>query len=234
MWVAAGFQNWRRLLFLHWQVAASELRPHVPPSLAIEEFDGSAYVGLVPFEVQAARPLGAPQALGLSFLETNVRTYVQTPDGAPGVYFFSLDATSLTAVVGARVAFGLPYFWATGEQRAVSAGSTEYRLRRYFGRQPGCHVRYAVGEYRGPAAPGTLDHFLIERYILHVVRGGRVWSVRVRHRPYPLHVADVEVLDDQLVDAAGVRTTRQAPLVHFASGVDVAVSLPRVRPVGPA
>src|SRR4051794_21833802 len=112
MTLAAGYQNWRDLLFVHWPVAASELRQLVPRTLELDTYDGTTYVSLVPFRVEAARPVGAPLHVGLQFLEVNVRTYVRSQSGHPGVYFFSLDATSLLAVLGARVGLGLPYFWA--------------------------------------------------------------------------------------------------------------------------
>jgi uncharacterized protein len=110
MSMRAGYQNWRRLLFLHWPLAESDVRQFVPNSFEVDTFDGSAFIGLIPYAVEAARPLGAPPAVGLRFLETNVRTYVRTATGEPGVLFFSLDAASLLAAVGARFLLGLPYF----------------------------------------------------------------------------------------------------------------------------
>jgi uncharacterized protein YqjF (DUF2071 family) len=226
--VPAGYQSWRQLLFVHWPVGASELRPLVPSCLDIDEFDGTAYVGLVPFVVEAARPLGAPRGMSLRFPETNVRTYVHLRGRDHGVYFFSLDAASLLAVVGARIGLGLPYFWASGEQH-VSHACIEYALRRRVGARPRCNVRYQVGDFLGPAAPGTLEHFLIERYVLHVQRGATLWSVRVKHQPYALHAARLMSLEDDLVLAAGLPSTVNAPLVHFAPGVDVAIYPPRIR-----
>ena len=199
----------------------------IPQSLTIDEFDGSAFVGLVPFVVESARPVGAPRSVGLQFLETNVRTYVRLDGGRePGRVSSSLDAASLLAVLGARVSLGLPYFWAAGH---LSQG--DYRLRRRLGRRPGCQVRYEVGEYLGTAQPGSLDEFLIERYHLHVQRGPTLWTVRVWHPPYPLHHVRLQHLDDQLVAAAGVQVLGEPPLVHFASGVDVAILPPSIRPL---
>jgi len=223
----AGFQEWRRLLFVHWAVPAEVLRPLVPRRLTLDVHDGLAYVSLVPFFVQAARPLGAPRCLGLAFLETNVRTYVHLDGRAPGLYFFSLDAASLLAVLGARVAFGLPYFYALGRERR-SGGEVDYTLRRLAGMRPMMHVRYTVGEPLGPARPGTLDHFLIERYLLHVQRGPSLWTVQVHHRPYPLHRARLLEGQDELLGAAGIAMSDRPPLVHYATGVDVEIFAPRL------
>jgi len=229
--VPAGYQNWRDLLFVHWPVVASELRRLVPRTLELDTYDGAAYVSLVPFRVEAARPLGAPSRVGLQFLETNVRTYVRPSGGQPGVYFFSLDAGSLLAVLGARVSLGLPYFWAWGRQHK-SGQRIQYLLRRRGRRRgPWCHADYEVREFLGPATPGTLDHFLVERYILYVQRGDQLWSVRVRHQPYPLCAVKLVQLDDRLLNAAGLIPSSR-PLVHFAAGVDVAIQAPRIGVIG--
>lgn len=228
---AVGHQNWRQLVFVHWPVPAAHLRPLVPAPLSIDEFGGSAFVGLVAFVVEAARPLGARwSTLGLRFLETNVRTYVHVNGRDHGVYFFSLDATSLLAVVGARLSLGLPYFWAGG-QADMTAHEMEYTLRRRVGGRPGCTLRYTVGDALGPSRPESLEHFLIERYLLHARRAASLWSVRVRHRPYPLHEVRLIGLEDQLVRSASILTADTRPLVHFASGVDVAIMPPRIRSV---
>jgi uncharacterized protein len=209
-------------------VPPAALRPLVPPGLTLDLYDGAAYVGLVPFRVQAARPLGAPRALGLAFLETNVRTYVHVRGREPGVYFFSLNAASLLATLGARLGLGLRYVYARGRERRSAAG-VDYWLRRGAGRGPACHVRYRPEAPLGSAEPGTLDFFLVERYLLHVRRGPSLWTVRVHHRPYPLRRAHVLELADELVAADGLPERRGAPLVHFSPGVDVAIYPPRVR-----
>jgi uncharacterized protein YqjF (DUF2071 family) len=219
----AGYQSWRHVLFLHWPVPADQLRPLVPEPLQIDQFEGTAFIGLVPFVVHALRPIGFPPRLGLRFLETNVRTYVHVNGRDHGVYFFSLDAASLLAVIGARVGTGLPYVWARGGIRI--ADSIDYHLQRRSGR--GCGVQYVVGSPIGAATPSTLEHFLVERYILHVRRGPSLWSIRVQHAPYDLHKVTLHSLHDQLVAAARIPTTG-TPLAHYCPGVDVATHLPSI------
>ncbi len=205
------------------------LRPLVPARLELDLHDGLAYVGLAPFAVTGARPLGAPKRLGLRFLEANVRTYVHVDGREPGVYFFSLDAASLLAVVGARVALGLPYVLA--RMRARRRGSVvEYAARRLSGRRPHLAVRYETGEPLGASRPGTLEHFLLERYLLHLERWGRLWTVQVHHAPYPVQRARVLGLRDELIAAAGLPAPAGLPpLVHYSPGVDVEIFPPRVR-----
>jgi uncharacterized protein YqjF (DUF2071 family) len=200
--------------------------------MEIDTFNGQAYVSLVPFFVQAARPLGAPRAFGLAFQETNVRTYVHLDGREPGVYFFSLDAASLIATIGARVAFGLPYFWAHGREHLSQSG-VQYAIHRRTGRRPFCRTTYAVGAPLGAAEPGTLDFFLIERYLLHVQRGPTLWTVKVHHQPYPLRQVRLEALEDQLVGAAGIQVATETTLVHYSPGVDVEIFPPRVREARP-
>jgi uncharacterized protein YqjF (DUF2071 family) len=226
----AGFQHWRRLLFVHWPLAPDLLRPLVPPGLSLDLYEGMAWVSLTPFVVQAARPLGAPRWLGLSFLETNVRTYVHVAGRQPGVYFFSLDAASLLAVVGARTTLDLPYLYAHGREDH-SASAVDYRLRRCADPWAVCHARYAPGEPTGSAEPGSLDFFLIERYLLHVQRGRSLWTVQVHHRPYPLQRVNSLRLDQTLVSADGLPPVAGTPLAHFSPGVNVAIFPPRIRAV---
>ena len=229
----AGYQEWRRLLFLHWPVPVEALRPHVPEPLAIDTYDGQAYLGLIPFFVQAARPIGAPRSLGIHFLETNVRTYVHLDGKDPGVYFFSLDAASLMAVFGARLGLGLPYFHARMAEQ-VQGNLVDYRAERSTGRGGRLRLRYEVGAPLGSAAPNTLEHFLVERYLLHARRGPTLWTVQIHHQPYPLRKARVLDLADSLIACDGLPEPEMAlPLVHYAAGVDVEIFPPRILPAVP-
>src|SRR5262245_28331870 len=93
-----GRQRWRQLLFAHWPVDPAALRKVVPEALDLDLFQGQAYVGIVPLRMRAVRGARTPAALGLNFLETNLRTYIRLGERDPGVYFFSLDASSRIAV----------------------------------------------------------------------------------------------------------------------------------------
>jgi uncharacterized protein YqjF (DUF2071 family) len=216
-----GHQRWRDLLFMHWPVPVELLRPLVPEPLSIDTFDGAAYVGLVPFWLVGVRPSWAPDRLAFRFLETNVRTYTHLDGRDPSVYFFSLEAASRVAVTIARAQFGLPYFWARMRMRR-DGPRIEYRSRRIIGGRPRSRVIFEPGEHLGPSRPGTLEHFLIERYFLHVKRGRRLWRGQVHHPPYPVQRATVHDLRDELVASAGLpQPAGPPPLVHYVAGVDV-------------
>ena len=217
-----GHQSWRRLLFLHWPVPVAALRPLVPAGLTLDLWEGTAYVSVVAFEVTEARASGVPAALGLDFLETNVRTYVHVDGRDPGIYFFSLDAASALAVAGARVAFGLPYFPARGRMRR-RGDRFDYAIQRRLPDAPGFRVSYVPESPLGPAPPGSLDHFLLERYLLHVERQIGLWAVQVHHRPYPVHGVRVHSLEDELTGAAGLVLRGRPALAHYATQVDVDV-----------
>ena len=216
-----GNQRWRTLLFLHWPVPVEALRALVPGSLDIDTFEGHAYVGLVPFAMQGVRPGWAPEAVAFDFLETNVRTYVHARGRDPGVFFFSLDAASRIAVGVARALWALPYFHSTMKLER-DGNEVRYALERRSGGRPRLDVRYEIGEPLGPSIPGTLQFFLVERYLLHVERRGVIWTGQVHHSPYPVQSARVLSLEDQVVAATGLPAPHgPPPLVHFAEGVDV-------------
>ena len=225
-------QNWRELLFLHWAIRPGELRSLVPPQLDLDLFEGRAYVGLVPFTMTGVRPVGLPPAPGgSSFHETNVRTYVHRAGRDPGVWFFSLDAANRLAVLAARRFFHLPYFHARMFlERETLGRAAEPHVNLYAGvrRGPGpLPASYLIrAQATGPvrtAQPGTLEHFLVERYILYSTAGSRLYRGQVHHHPYPLQSAEVHSLHENLLAAAGIARPESAPLAHFATGVDVRV-----------
>jgi uncharacterized protein len=205
----------------------------VPAGLDLDLFAGQAWITLIPFLIAESRPAGVPSLLAMRLLETNLRTYVRGPDGEPGIYFWSLDASSLLAVLAARLLYGLPYFPAAMSMRRDGA-RVDYASRRRLGKPARLEVTWTVGEPIGRAASGTREHFLIERYTLYAARGSRIHRARVRHRPYPLHRARVDTLTESLVSAAGLAAPEEAPLCHYSPGVDVDIFWPtRVPPQPP-
>lgn len=218
----SGQQRWRNLLFLHWSVDVSAMRRAVPAELELDLWDGRALIGLVPFEMEGIRPAWLPGPLAMDFLETNLRTYVHHR-GEPGVYFFSLEASSRLAVQAARWGWSLPYHYAD-MSTANRDGTVSYRSTRGSDANAMVSVDYRIGDPLGPAAPGTLEHFLLERYYLFALRRGRVTKGHVHHPPYPAQRAEILSLEQGLIRAAGFEHVTSAPeAVHFAAGVDVDV-----------
>jgi uncharacterized protein YqjF (DUF2071 family) len=233
-------QRWAHLLFLHWKVDPLQLKPLLPPGLQLDTFDGSAYVGLVPFTMTGVHPWWAPPFKPLSdFHETNVRTYVHLNGADPGVWFFSLDAANSLAVRIARGMWKLPYHRAKmrldvhmSEPCVNAHMCIEYEsVRLWPGPLPAaCAVQYSPVSRGMEAAPGTLEHFLIERYLLYAYRNGKLYRGRVHHEHYPIQQASVSHLSENLVAAAGIVHGDEAPLAHYASEVNVRIyPLRRVR-----
>jgi uncharacterized protein YqjF (DUF2071 family) len=226
------YQKWRDLLFLHWPVPAEQLRPLIPSALDLDLFNGTAYVGLVLFTMKGVRPVGLPAVPWLSsFHETNVRTYVRHGTRRPGVWFFSLDAANAIAVRIARSLFHLGYRHArmfvehNPARRQGEEGSILYAgVRRWPGPVPASYAVHATptGKLQ-PARSDTLDHFLIERYLLYTAKGDYIYEGQVHHTPYPTQSAQLHTLDESLLAAAKIERSTTQPLVHFSPGVDVEI-----------
>lgn len=196
--------RWEELLFLHWRWPAAALQRLLPAGVAIETFDGSAWLGVVPFRMAATRFRRWPRLpTAHTFPELNVRTYVQAC-GRRGVWFFSLDAASVLAVLGARWSFGLPYFHA--RMRCDRQGDrVVYRSERRDRRGPPASfaASWRAGGTAGPARPGTLEHFLTERYCLFARRRGRLLRGDIAHAPWQLAPADVELQESAMTGLLG-------------------------------
>ncbi|WP_166819829.1 YqjF family protein [Thalassoroseus pseudoceratinae] len=221
-----GYQKWRDLLFVHWTVSSETLRPLIPAGLELDLFDGKAWLGLVPFAMRGVRPWWGPSVPFVSnFLETNVRTYVLL-NGEPGVWFFSLDAANSLAVRIARSRWALPYFRAQMSLQQTSGGI------RYSGQRlwpEPSDASYTISAELSPDQPkpaeiGTLEHFLVERYLLFAVhRSGEIYRGQVHHTPYEIQPATVMQCEENLSVAAGLPPCKEIAHACFSSGVDVEI-----------
>ena len=222
-------QSWHDLLFAHWRVDPAILRLHIPKRLEIDLFQGQAWLGIVPFRMSKVRFRGTPAMPRLSaFPELNVRTYV-VADGKPGVWFFSLDAANALAVATARAWFHLPYFRAQMKCREGDAW-INYSSRRTHKNAPSAilHAKYRPMDKKFLARPGTLEHFLTERYCLYAASARqRIYRGEIHHPPWPLQLAEAEFGQNTMADAAGVALPRQRPLLLFSRRQDVIVWPPR-------
>jgi uncharacterized protein YqjF (DUF2071 family) len=187
-------QTCEDLLFAHWRVPLEEVRRHVPDRLEVEVHDGSAWLGIVPFRVRAVRARGMlPLPGASSFLQLNVRTYVRAADGRPGVWFFSLDASSRLAVQVARRVYRLPFFDARLALDRAD-GWIDCECARLGERGTVFSGRYRpAGEPFSPR-PGTLESFLVERFCLYTRdASGALRRAEIHHEPWLLQPAEAEV-----------------------------------------
>ncbi len=221
----AGFQRWRKLLFLHWEVDAAALAAVLPAQLTVDTFEGKALVGVVPFTMRDVSPWWSPSVPGISnFHELNVRTYV-TCQGVPGVWFFSLDAANALAVAIARTGWSLPYHKARMELSEADGVVRYTSERRWPQPKPATlSARYRVtGTAARTAVLGTLEYFLVERYVLFARRHDQILRGRVHHEPYPLLDVEIEHIEHDMIEAAGLERLDDAYLAHYSEGVDVDV-----------
>jgi uncharacterized protein len=226
-------QIWHDLLFAHWPVAVQDLCGHIPPALTLDTFDGSGWVGVVPFGMSGIRPRQLPAVPWLSaFPELNVRTYV-TVGGMSGVYFFSLDAGNPVAVALGRSIFNLPYFRARMTLRIVE-NAVRYASHRTHSGAPPAEFRARYGP-TGPifsASAGSLEHWLTERYCLYTVdSGGRAVRTGIHHPQWQLQPAEAVFDRNTMAAAHGLVLPSMEPLLHFSRRQDVIVWPPVRVPV---
>lgn len=222
--------TWVDLAFLHWRVPVEMLRPLVPAGLEIDTFGGNAWVGVVPFEMRDVAPGGLPAIPGASdFPELNVRTYVSR-DGRAGVWFFSLDAASWLAVMGARGAANLPYFHARMSCVRPTADDVTYESERTHPGAPRAQFR-AWYRPTGPvftSEPGSFEHWCTERLCLFsTTHDGALQRLDIEHARWPLQPAVADVVLNTMAAASGITLPPEPPHVLFAKRLEVVAHWPQ-------
>jgi uncharacterized protein len=226
-WVLA--MQWHDLLFMHWPIPAESIRPYIPAALSVDMFDGTAWIGVVPFRMRAVHPRLVPSLPGISaFPELNVRTYVSA-GGKPGVWFFSLDAGNPMAVEAARDVFHLNYYNAQMTCAPLGEHVRYSSVRTHRNAAPALFQ----GQYR-PTGPvyrstrDTLESWLTERYCLYAAnRRGAVWRSEIHHAQWPLQPAEAEIERNSMADQIQLALPDARPLLHFAHYLDVVAWWPQ-------
>lgn len=220
--------GWRYLLFANWPVETDRLADHLPPALAVDEYDGSGWLSVIPLVNVDVRPAGLPSWLGFRLPELNVRTYV-TCNGEPGIYFFSLDAQGLLGTVAPRLTHYLPYYYARG-RADVTDDRVTFESRRFQpGDRPG-HVSATYGPTgdRFTATPGSRAEFLTERRRLFTqAPSGALRHTEVDHERWPLYSATATLHENTILRANGFATPDADPVLYYSPGVDVVTSSSR-------
>ena len=219
------YQEWRDLLFLHWEYSVAAIQATLPDGLFVDNFGGKAYLGVVPFFMRNIRPRFLPAVPSISnFMEMNLRTYVYDRAGVPGVWFYSLDANQPLAVAIARRFFHLPYEHAKMASSRTSAGVIRYESVRPGESGRRCFFEYAPGAALLEPPPVSLEFFLVERYRLYSSAPSGLRRGAVFHQPYPLCRAEVTAWDEHLLTLNGFSPTGRPPdHILMSRGVDVTV-----------
>ncbi len=243
--------DWRDALFLHWPIDAGRLDERLPTGINPHTHDGSAWLGVVAFVLEAVRPRGVPRALGLTFGEVNLRTYVTDPDGSTGIYFYNLDAADPLGVPIARLFYRLPYYRADMDVRRTgtvpedtvtggSVRSVEFVSHRTHRGVESAYIDATYGPKGESIQPeeGTLEKFLVENYRFYLASGdvrglrgaedaggsqaaAQLFYGDVSHPPWDLYEADVELRSTNLFEVNGFERPDEEPLAHYSPGVPV-------------
>ena len=211
-------QTWVDLLFAHYRVQVDALEPLVPDGLVAQSHSGSGWLGVTPFVVTGLRARGLlPLPFASTFRELNVRTYV-THDEKPGIWFFSLDASSQLAVEAARRLYRLPYSRA---EIAVRRRGDEilYDCSRGAGKAFSAAYRPDGSVFK--AQRDSLESFLTERYCLYAQHEGELYRADIHHRPWPLQSAEARI--DLNTMAPPELELADEPLVHYSARQDVVI-----------
>jgi uncharacterized protein len=225
-------QGWYDLTALHWRYQPAEVQALLPRGFVVDTFDGSAWVGLIPFHMHRIRVPGLPPFGSLSsFPETNIRTYIIDATGRRGVWFLSLDITRLLPTFVARIGYHLPYYWSA--MAIAGEGHGDGATRRYTSRrrrpsvEATSHVSVRIGRPITGRDLTELDHFLTARWALGTTFGRKLMWAKISHPPWPIHAAEVLECDESLVEAAGLRPPDGEPVVRWSPGVEVRIGVPR-------
>ncbi|THF75706.1 YqjF family protein [Cohnella fermenti] len=217
-------QTWHDLLFAHWPVEPERIAPYVPKQLELDLWDGAAWVSVSPFLVSPLSIRGLPTLpLARSFCELNMRTYV-VYRGRPGVYFFSLDASSRLAVEAARLT-GLPYFHAAISMKrekelilyACDRNDARMRSASFAG------IYYPTSGEICHAEPDTRLHWLTERYRLYSVKRDGVMAIDIHHLPWPLQSAEWIADKNTMGEAWGIELPDVKPILTYSKFLDVLI-----------
>lgn len=217
-------QEWRDLAYVHWRYEPEVVQALLPSELSVDIFDGSAWVGLIPFSM---RNIGLPHGPAVpyfgSFPEINVRTYV-IRDGRPGVWFFSLDVNRFLPALVARLTYRLPYCWGRASHEVTNDVWTTRVKRRWPSAVDPTEIVVRPGE---EIEPDDLDHFLTARWGLYSATRRGVRYAPVDHEPWPLRTAELVRADSALVKAVGLPAPTGDPHVRCSPGVAVRIGRPR-------
>jgi uncharacterized protein len=223
-------QSWDDLLFAHWPVNPGLITSLLPKGLTLDTWAGQAFIGVVPFKMRDVKFRSFPFIpTTRNFLELNVRTYV-TYNGRPGIYFFSLDASSSLAVIGARIGAGLKYFRAKMNVNERN-GTFFYRSERLLFKDARLEISYkALSEQIYESEKGSLEEWFTERYCLYSqIIPGNLFEVDIHHLRWPLQKAHAEFKTNTMTSSLGINLNSNPPYLHFVKHLKVKVWAPKIR-----
>ncbi|MEC0239749.1 DUF2071 domain-containing protein [Paenibacillus dokdonensis] len=219
-------QVWNDLLFAHWPVNEDELLPHIPQGLELQTWEGKPWITAAPFYLSHLRLRGIPSLPFAShFLELNVRTYVMRKS-KPGIFFLNLEASSRLAVAGARTFAHLPYHFADMSAQYENDKTTIHyaSMRKQTNTDDtifsGAYKPVGTSSYQ--AQPGSLLHWLTERYCLYTLNSsGQILIGEIHHLPWPLQEAELRLDTNTLTNYHGFPLKSDPTLISYTKKLEV-------------
>ncbi len=231
-WMMA--QTWQDVLFAHWPVPLEALRVAIPAPLEVDTYEGTAWLGIVALRATGVRPNGLPPLPFISsFPGLNLRTYVRLGK-RPGLWFLSLDTGGLLAAKLGRKLFHLPYFRARMKVRRRKDG-IHFECHRADVTAPPAEfcARYRPVGHTSHSRPGSLEHWLTERYCAYSVNEKEVFRTEIHHRHWPLQQVEADCDVDTMAEAQELALPDIPPLLHYSRSMKVEIWPPRaVAPAG--
>lgn len=219
-------QRWLEFTAVHWRCSPQLLQHRLPRGLTVDTFDGSAWISLTPFCMQAVRVGALPPLPLLTFVEVNLRTYAHDDAGRDGIWFLSVDVPRLALVALARATLALPYHWArTGLHR--SGDTTHYKSRRRGSTEAHLELSLEVGGRRDQTTITALEHFLLARWRAFAASPAGLVYVPLTHPRWPLREAAATALSETVAAAAGLPSTSGELVVHYSDPIAVRLGPPR-------
>lgn len=221
-------QTWKNLLFAHYPVPKSVLRPLLPSCFELDTYDSTAWISIVPFQMSTIHIHGLSKLpLSPTFDEINVRTYVNF-GGKPGVYFFSLDANNKLAVFLANMSYNLPYmdakiqFSKDDETVKFHSERTDSRVEKGV-----FSATYSpIGDVF-TSIPGSLDYWLTERYVFFVIKKKKIYEGNIYHQHWPLQHAKATIKTNTVARCVGIRIENSPAILHYCEKLDILAWIPK-------
>lgn len=206
------YQEWNRVLFLHWEIDLAEIKKWLPNELEVDTYEGKAWISLVAFSMERIRPRGLPAFPPISnFDEVNIRTYVRSQNKR-GVYFLSIEGGNKWSCKLAKALSELPYRYSRMKRSESSFHSFNYQKKEEL------EIHFQLGkEYK---RKDTLDGWLSERYALFQDTEKALNAFEIQHLEWPLF--ELELRDFNLNYSRFAQLLKGAPdKVHYSPGVQV-------------
>ncbi|MBI1880661.1 MAG: DUF2071 domain-containing protein, partial [Chloroflexi bacterium] len=210
--------NEEHVLFMHWPIPAEHLRPLVPTQMELDTYDGQAWLSLIPLRMGSLHLRWLPPIPGTStIIQVGLRTYIHV-NHEPAIYYLTQYADNDLYIWVARYLFQLPY------HKARMTFSPQQAGFHFECHEPASGAEF-VASYRpvgqpSPATPGSLEHFLLERYTLFSQSpAGKLYRGVVGHAPWPVQQIEVDIERNTIPSVMGLTLPPAAPLLHFSPGV---------------